>query len=133
MKNIGIWLDKEKAHVVSLSEENEKFETLLSEIEVFNPKGGSRTKNTKWGPQDVVHDSKYLDRENHQFKKYFKKLANKIKNADAIALFGPAETAMRFRKELDENYPSIAAKVKTVKKADSMTDNQIKKLIKEFF
>lgn len=133
MKNIGIWLDKEKAHVVSLSEENEKFETILSEIEVFNPKGGSRTKNTKWGPQDVVHDSKYLDRENHQFKKYFKKLANKIKKADAIALFGPAETAMRFRKELDENYPSIAAKVKTVKKADSMTDNQIKKLIKEFF
>ncbi|MGB5666694.1 MAG: hypothetical protein WBM53_07590 [Maribacter sp.] len=133
MKNIGIWLDKEKAHVVSLSEENEKFETLLSEIEVFNPKGGSRTKNTKWGPQDVVHDSKYLDRENHQFKKYFKKLANKIKKADAIALFGPAETAMRFRKELDENYPSIAAKVKTVKKADSMTDNQIKKLVKEFF
>lgn len=133
MKNIGIWLDKEKAHVVSLSEENEKFETILSEIEVFNPKGGSRTKNTKWGPQDVVHDSKYLDRENHQFKKYFKKLANKIKKADAIALFGPAETSMRFRKELDENYPSIAAKVKTVKKADSMTDNQIKKLIKEFF
>ena len=133
MKNIGIWLDKEKAHKITLTEESEKFETLLSDIEVFHPKGGSGTKSAKWGPQDVVQDSKYLEREKHQYKIYFKNLANTIKMADAIALFGPAETADKFKKELDENYPLLAAKVKTVTKADSMTDNQIRKLIREFF
>jgi hypothetical protein len=133
MKNIGIWLDKEKAHKVTLTEESEKFETLLSDIEVFHPKGGSGTKSAKWGPQDVVQDSKYLEREKHQYKIYFKNLANAIKMADAIALFGPAETADKFKKELDENYPLLAAKVKTVTKVDSMRDNQIRKLIREFF
>ncbi len=133
MKNIGIWLDKEKAHKVTLTKESEKFETLLSDIEVFHPKGGSGTKSAKWGPQDVVQDSKYLEREKHQYKIYFKNLANAIKMADAIALFGPAETAAKFKKELDENYPLLAAKVKTVTKVDSMTDNQIRKLIREFF
>ena len=133
MKNIGIWLDKEKAHKVTLTEESEKFETLLSNIEVFHPKGGSGTKSAKWGPQDVVQDSKYLEREKHQYKIYFKNLANAIKIADAIALFGPAETADKFKKELDENYPLLAAKVKTVTRADSMTDNQIRRLIREFF
>jgi hypothetical protein len=133
MKNIGIWLDKEKAHKVTLTEESEKFETLLSDIEVFHPKGGSGTKSAKWGPQDVVQDSKYLEREKHQYKIYFKNLANAIKMADAIALFGPAETADKFKKELDKNYPLLAAKVKTVTKADSMTDNQIRRLIREFF
>ena len=133
MKNIGIWLDKEKAHKITLTEESEKFETLLSDIEVFHPKGGSGTKSAKWGPQDVVQDSKYLEREKHQYKIYFKNLANAIKMADAIAIFGPAETADKFKKELDENYPLLAAKVKTVTKADSMTDNQIRKLIREFF
>ena len=133
MKNIGIWLDKEKAHKVTLTEESEKFETLLSDIEVFHPKGGSGTKSAKWGPQDVVQDSKYLEREKHQYKIYFKNLANAIKMSDAIALFGPAETADKFKKELDKNYPLLAAKVKTVTKADSMTDNQIRRLIREYF
>ena len=133
MKNIGIWLDKEKAHKVTLTEESEKFETLLSDIEVFHPKGGSGTKSAKWGPQDVVQDSKYLEREKHQYKIYFKNLANAIKMADAVALFGPAETADKFKKELDKNYPLLAAKVKTVTKADSMTDNQIRRLIREYF
>lgn len=133
MKNIGIWLDKEKAHMVTLAKDSEKFETLMSNIEVYRPKGGSGTKSAKWGPQDVVQDSKYLEREKHQYKVYFKNLANIIKTADAIALFGPAETASKFKKELDVKYPRLAAKVKTVTKADSMTDNQIKKLVREFF
>ncbi|MBT8306880.1 MAG: hypothetical protein KJN85_08085, partial [Maribacter sp.] len=84
-------------------------------------------------PQDVVQDSKYLEREKHQYKSYFKNLAKIIAKADAIVLFGPAETAARFKKELDAKYPSLAAKVTSVKKVDSMTDNQVKKLVREFF
>lgn len=133
MKNIGIWLDKEKAHIVTITKESEQFQTLISEIEVYRPKGGSGTKSAKWGPQDVVQDSKYLEREKHQFKAYFKNLANAIKNSDGIALFGPAATATKFKKELDKNYPLLASKVKTVAKVDSMTPNQIKKLVREFF
>ncbi len=133
MNNIGIWLDKEKAHMVFLDKDSEKFETLLSEIENYRPSGGSGTKTAKWGPQDVVQDSKFLEREKHQHKAYFKKLVVAIKSADNIALFGPAETALRFKKELDKNYPELAAKVKTVEKADSMTNNQVKKLVRDFF
>jgi len=133
MKNIGIWLDKEKAHMVTLTAESERLETLLSEIEVFRPKGGSGTKSAKWGPQDVVQDSKYLEREKHQYKTYFMKLADFIKTADAIAIFGPAETANKFKKELDNKYPILASKVKTVTKVDSMTNNQVRKLVREFF
>ncbi|NJB72162.1 hypothetical protein GGR42_002653 [Saonia flava] len=133
MKNIGIWIDKEKAHLVTLTDSNEKFETILSELEFFNPKGGSRTKTTKWGPQDVVQDSKYLEREKHQLKKYFQKLANAIDGADAVAIFGPADTNDKFRKELKENHPLLNQKVKTVEKVDSMTDNQVKALVREYF
>jgi hypothetical protein len=133
MKNIGIWLDKEKAHVVTIVEGLEKFETLSSNIEVYRPKGGAGTKTAKWGPQDVVQDSKYLERKNHQYRQYFNNLINIIKEADAIALFGPAEAPKRFRKSLDQNHPMLATKVKTVTKVDSMTHNQIKKLVKDFF
>jgi len=132
MKKIGIWLDKEKAHLVTLQNGDVRFNTIYSEIDFFNPKGGSRSK-TRWGPQDVVQDSKYLEREKHQLKSYFKELAKTMEDAEAIAIFGPADTNAKFFKELNENYKTLALKVRTVEKADSMTENQVKALVREFF
>jgi len=133
MKRIGIWMDKEKAHIVQLTEEGEKMKTIFSELEFFNPSGGSRTRTAKWGPQDVVQDSKYLEREKHQLREYFSKLANAISDADAIALFGPADTNEKFRKELAHNYKDLAKKLETVVKVDSMTENQIKALVRDYY
>ncbi len=132
MKKIGIWLDKEKAHLVTIKNEDVGFKTITSEIEFFHPKGGARSK-TRWGPQDVVQDSRYLEREKHHLKLYFKELAKTIEDAEAIAIFGPADTNAKFYKELDKNYKTLALKVKTVEKADSMTENQVKALVREFF
>ncbi|SHJ35700.1 hypothetical protein [Pseudozobellia thermophila] len=133
MKRIGIWMDKEKAHIVSIEGEQERFETIPSELDFFKPSGGSGTKSAKWGPQDVVQDSKYLEKEKHQLKRYFNKLAEALGDAEAIALFGPADTSEKFSKELKTNHKNLAAKLKTVAKADSMTDNQIRALVREYF
>ena len=132
MRNIGIWMDKEKAKIVLLENGKDSLETLTSEIEFFNPKGGSRSK-TRWGPQDVVQDSKYLEREKHQMKEYFKSLLPSLKDADKIALFGPADTIDKFNSELENNHPDLFKKIKTVSKKDSMTDNQVRALVRDFF
>ena len=128
----GIWIDKEKAHLITLLDKEILLETIHSDIENFKPKGGSRSK-VKWGPQDVVQDSKYTEREKHQFKKYFKKISERIGDADAIAIFGPAGTNLKFAEELQKHYKRIAAKIKGVEKADSMTLNQTKALVKNYF
>ncbi|WP_026810635.1 hypothetical protein [Arenibacter latericius] len=133
MKNFGIWMDKEKAHIVMLAGEQVGFETIMSELEFYRPSGGSGTRSAKWGPQDVIQDSKFLEREKHQLKTYFSHLANAIKDADAIALFGLGDTNEKFKKELTNNYKSIAAKLKTVIKSDSMTENQVKALVRNYF
>lgn len=132
MRKTGIWMDKEKAYVVTLNGSTETFKRLFSEIDFFNPKGGSRSK-TRWGPQDVVQDSKYLEREKHQLKTYFKKVVDMIKKADAITLFGPADTAEKFRKELEENHVLLSNKIKAVNKTDSMTENQVKAWVRDFY
>jgi len=132
MKKTGIWLDKEKAHIVTLEKEKETFETVSSNIEHYNIHGGSGT-ILKGGPQDVIQDSRYLERENHQFKNYFKTIINKVNDSSAIVIFGPAQTNERFAKTLHENYNALAMKIKGVKKADSMTDNQVKAWVRDFF
>ena len=128
----GIWLDKERAHIISLNDGQVKFNTVLSGVEDFRIHGGSGTR-FKGGPQDVVHDSKYLEREKHQVKKYFKTLISELKDAETIVVFGPAETGEKFFKELFVNKKDISAKVKSVEKADSMTRNQLIAWVKDFY
>ena len=132
MINTGIWLDKNKALIVSLTEETEVFKTIISNVENFHIHGGSGTR-FKGGPQDVVQDSKYLEREKHQFKVYFKEIASEIEDSDGILIFGPAEVKDKFKKELESSYEEINVKVKDVQTADSMTDNQVKAWARDYF
>ncbi|MBP2831494.1 hypothetical protein J8281_04775 [Aquimarina sp. U1-2] len=132
MKNIGIWMDKEKAFIITLTEDTTDMTVIQSDIENFRIHGGSGTR-LKGGPQDVVQDSRYLEREKNQFKVYFSKIIPHIKDAHKIALFGPAEAAKKFQKELKENNTHLYTKTTGVYKADSMTENQTKALIRDYF
>ena len=132
MKKTGIWLDKKKALIVDLDNGNETLLTVKSDVEDFHISGGSGTR-LKGGPQDVVQDSKYLEREKHQLSNYFKELATKIDNSEELVIFGPAGTNEKFYKELQKKYKDISKKVKDVVKADSMTSNQIVALVKKYY
>ena len=131
-RSTGIWLDKEKAIVVTLINGEISVNTVLSNIEYFHVIGGSGTR-LKGGPQYVVQDSKYLEREKLQLKTYFKTIASEIKDSDAIVLFGPAEIKDKFNKALNTSYKDLSAKVKDVVTADSMTKRQVKAWVKAFY
>ena len=132
MKRTGIWLDKKKALVVNLEDSNESLVTIKSQVEDFHVSGGSGSR-FKGGPQDVVQDSKYLEREKHQLQNYFNEIATKINDSDEIVIFGPAGTNDKLNKHLQNKYKSLAEKVKDIKKSDSMTSNQIVALIKKYY
>lgn len=132
MKNIGVWMDKEKAHIITISDNTEEMTTVYSEIESYHIGGGSGSR-MKGGPQDVVQDSKYLEREKHSFKVYFKEIVAFLKDADAIVIFGPAEAGEKFNKKLQKKYTTIGNKVRAVIRADSMTTNQTRALVRDYF
>lgn len=132
MKRAGIWIDKEKAYIVTLQGDNEHMETITSDIERYRVKGGSGSRFTS-GPQDVIKDSTFLNREKQQFKNYFKEIVSKVNEADKLVIFGPAGTNDKLKSEMDNNYKTLSTKVKAVVKADAMTDNQIKAWVRNFF
>lgn len=132
MKNVGIWIDKKNAKIVSIEAGKEHLDTIKSEIEDFNVSGGSGTRS-KGGPQDVVQDSKYLEREKHQTANFFKDIVKSIAGADTIVIFGPAQTGEKLRKELLEKYSQFHNKTIAVEKADNMTDNQIMAWVRDYY
>ncbi|GAA4810293.1 hypothetical protein [Litoribaculum gwangyangense] len=128
----GVWLDKEEAILVSLYNDEVSMRRIASEVENIHVHGGSGTR-LKGGPQDVVQDSKYLEREKHQLKRYFNDIILEINKAEAIVLFGPAGTCEKLYKEITQNHPALSGKIKDIVKTDSMTENQIKAWVKSFF
>lgn len=133
MSKIGIWLDKKTAYIVTLKNGDVSvLETVESELEFFNPRGGSRSK-TRWGPQQVVQDSRYLEREKHQLKRYFQAIIDKVKDADTMVIFGPGQTTQKLKKEIDNHHPEVAGRIAKVEKANSMSDNQIIAWVRNFY
>lgn len=129
---VGVWLDKRKAIVVTIYDGEISLNTILSNVEDFHVHGGSGTR-LKGGPQDVVQDSKYLEREKHQLKNYFNDVISEINDANSIVLFGPAETAEKLHKEITKYHKNLEIKIKDVVKANSMTKRQVKAWVKAFF
>ena len=132
MARIGIQLDKEKAHVVTLHDNQANFETILSNVETSRDVRGSHIR-LKEGSKEIIQDSNFMEREKQQLKIYFKNLVSEIKEADKLVLFGPAETAWNFKKELNSNYKEISAKLSDVVKTDSMTNPQIVAWVKLYY
>lgn len=133
MKKTGIWLDKKVAYVISENAEgHQNVEIIFSKVEDYRVHGGSGTR-FKGGPQDVVQDSKYLERTKHQLRNYFKKIIEHLTDSRQIVVFGPAETGQKFKTELDTNYPALATLLSEVVTADSMTKNQMKAWVRKYY
>lgn len=131
-KQMGIWIDKRQAKVVHLDVQDNALTTIESEVDEFNPIGGSRTARSD-GPQDVVQDSRYLEREKHQLKDFFDRLADQLAADDSVVVFGPAQTGHKLADHIRQTYPHLSDTIVGVEKADSMTDNQVKAWVREYF
>ena len=72
-------------------------EVMDSNVEEFNPKGGSGS-STPYGPQDSISESTYLERRKQQEKNYYKQIIQQLSDADAIVILGPAEARIGLEK-----------------------------------
>ena len=133
MQKAGIWIDSKHAHIIRLAKEEETLETINSEIEFFNRTSTGSTRIKSGVTQDVTHERTYLEKEKAQFKNYFNSIAEAVADCDELMIFGPADINEKFKKELSQNHKSLFGKLKAVEKADSMTENQTKAYVRNFF
>ena len=139
-KYVGIWLDHREAFVVSLVKNQflddgnqEMIERIESDIERrVRLSGGSRTRKTPYGPQEISVDGKQEDRIKHQLRAYFKEILRRVSDADRILIFGPGEAKIELKKEI-ENSKQLAARIKKIESADKMTERQIAAKVRSFF
>ena len=128
----GVWLDKEKALVINLSEKDHKLKTIESDISNRDRFEGERKEYGRFGGQFLSMENKKKNRIKKQSLEYLKRIISVIKNSDEIVLFGPAEMKTDLEKLIlkDNNLKDRLVGVET---ADSMTENQMVAWVKEFY
>ena len=139
-KYVGIWLDHKEAFVVYLIDNQtftagneEMIERIESDIERrVRLSGGSRSRKTPYGPQDISVDGKKEGRVKRQLNSYYQQIIKRISDADRILIFGPGEAKLELKKLIGKNR-QLAGKLNSVESADKMTVRQIAARARDFF
>jgi stalled ribosome rescue protein Dom34 len=131
-KRIGVWIDLKRAVIVSLDESNKDIRIIPSLIEKRERIPGETRLFARFGEYFLEFSKKKENRMANKIRAYLKKVATEIKDASEIVLFGPAD----MKTELDKfmrNDKLLAGRIRSVKTADSMTDNQIVAWVKNHY
>lgn len=139
-KYVGIWLDHREAFIVSLTKDHpalhsnqEMIERIESDIERrVRLSGGSRTRKTPYGPQEISVDSKAEVRFKKQIRQYYSQIMLRLRDADRILIFGPGEAKIELKKEIERS-KEFKGKIKKIEAADKMTKGQIAAKVRTFF
>lgn len=131
-KQIGIWINKEKAVIISLEKEGCKVHTISSPLEGKMRFPGETKEFAGVGSHHGDIEKRKEKRLKIQTHEYLKNVVNNVKDADELALFGPAG----MKKELEKLMHSdnmMASRLKGVENADNMSDNQMIAWVKNYY
>lgn len=127
----GIWIDEKQAWIAYKKYKQVNLKSIGSIVEPYHLRGGSGS-STPYGPQETVSETGLLRRKKQQLKKYFTRVIEEMLPARRVYIMGPAEAKIGLKKEIEE-MKSLPFQSVVVETADSMTQNQFKAKVKEFF
>lgn len=136
MKNrTGMWIDGSKAVIISLVDGKEQVERVEAEVENPVHHFGEGIRGAHSGIRNLFPEKRIDERERHQLDQYLEAVLEKVKTADDLYVFGPAETrvALQRKIETDKSYKDLLPRLRAVEPADNMTKKQIVARVKEFF
>ena len=128
-KNIGIWLDSDKAYIIE--KDAGQITVVRSAVEHYHLHGGF-VGASPYGEQDAISETTLDERKKHQLKGYFEAIMDLLVNTENIVVFGPGETKEAFLKAVKKN-PLLEEKFCSIETADKLTENQMKEWVRKYY
>jgi stalled ribosome rescue protein Dom34 len=129
MATAGLWIDHRKAVIVTVSDEGEATRLVESNVERHvRYSGGVHSGASHESQPGTGEDT----RERHfegQLNKYYDEVIERIRDAEAILIFGPGEAKGELKTRLERD--GLGARIVGVETVDKMTDRQIAAKVRE--
>ena len=132
MKKAGIWLDQKEAKVITLADESEEIKTIYSQIETRERIPGQSKIYGRFGKQYLKDKKTKEIKIDAQLKRYLNEVIQTLEDKDELMIFGPGKTKKELEK-LIRNHPGLYARLKEIRIAKQMTENQKVAYVKDFF
>jgi len=123
-KRVGLWLDRNKAVIVSITDNGEERKRITSDMEHYVLY--STTVPGDGSPENV-RDRRYW---NH-LGEYYANIIAHIRDAKAIQIFGPGEAKYELKKHLEQE--GLSEYIVSMEDAEKLTDDQIGVKVEERF
>lgn len=125
----GIWIDRKKAVIVVLDNDGSSSKTMHSEVDTRTRIEGEGKDYGRFGDQFTNHEKANQRRREQQEKEFVQRVAQAVKHADELLVFGPAG----MKHELKDMLEEAGKRQFTVITADSMTDPQVAAMVRDHF
>lgn len=116
-QNVGIWLDNNKAIIITKGSEDEF--AVTNHVKANEHHGG--------GSEHSINNSKQADNN-----KFFKSISNLVSNYDEILLFGPGKSQEQLQNLLHED-PQFKSKKIAIDASGQLTEPQMVAQVRDFF
>ena len=123
-KKVGLWLDHNKAVIVSITNDGEERRIITSDMEHYVRYSSNVPGD---GSAEDVRDRRFW---NH-LGDYYDKVIAQIGEAKLIQIFGPGEAKYELKKRLESK--GMLNNIVSVDDAGSLTDRQVAKRVRERF
>ena len=120
---VGIWIDHERAVVVSVSAGRVTTKTLESDV-------GAHPRYS--GQQDDGGEKKYEERHRQRLEQYYEEVISQLGQPEALLIFGPGEAKLELKERLSRS-KTFSERTIDIETADTLTDPQIVARVKEHF
>ena len=132
-KLAGIWIDHERAIIVTISGQSDTTETIESDVRGhFRSSGGLRQRKTEYGPEYAGNDKHQDASRTHALHRFYAEVIDRVKNADHILLIGPSDAKTEVEKDFRKT-KAFASKIAGVETADKMTAPEIVAKVRSYF
>jgi hypothetical protein len=128
---LGLWIDRKKAVIVSITKTGEKIEEIRSEVETQPRRSGDSPLKDGYESLQVPADDRRQRTLTQDLNTYYDEVIASIRNAESIFIFGPSSAKDELKQRLEVN--DLGAKVVGMETSDSMTNPQIAAKVRDFF
>jgi hypothetical protein len=119
----GIWIDHEKAVIVTISGGDVSVKTLVSDVGPHTHYAGS---------QEGGGEKKYEERHSQALDGYYDEVISQLGEPDALLLIGPGEAKLQLKHRLGRSHV-LSERIVAVEGADKLTEPQIVATVKKHY
>ena len=130
-KNIGLWIDHKKAIIVIQGEQGEDIQKIESGVGRHVSYRGAPHPRSPYSAQYQQGDDQLDNKFTEQLNKFYEKVIDLIRGAQAVLIIGPGEAKRELEKRI--LHAKVKVPIMDIVPADKLTDRQIAAKVRSYF